>query len=94
MTTFPSAGDDDAGVRASSTPEAAPPSASTRWVIRRKAEVVEAVRDGRLSLDEACRRYALTVDEFETWRKFSERHGLPGLRATRVQHYRRRETAR
>ncbi|ATQ66728.1 MULTISPECIES: DUF1153 domain-containing protein [Methylosinus] len=85
MTTFPPAGADDAGVEELS----APPPAPTRWVIRRKAEVVEAVRDGRLSLEEACRRYALTVDEFDRWRQFIDRHGLPGLRATRVQHYRR-----
>ena len=30
-----------------------------RWVIRRKAEVVAAVRGGLLSLEEACSRYAL-----------------------------------
>jgi hypothetical protein len=35
-----------------------------RWVIRRKAEVVAAVRGGLISLEEACRRYALTVEEF------------------------------
>jgi hypothetical protein len=85
MTTFPPAGADDAGVRDHS----APPPAPTRWVIRRKAEVVAAVRDGSLTLEEACRRYALTVDEFDSWRQFIDRHGLPGLRATRVQHYRR-----
>jgi hypothetical protein len=91
MTTYPPAGADASG-RDDSTPKAALPSpATTRWVIRRKAEVVAAVRDGRLSLDEACRRYALTIDEFDSWRRFVERHGLPGLRATRVQQYRRRE---
>ena len=35
-----------------------------RWVIRRKAEVVAAVRGGLLSLDEACDRYQLTNEEF------------------------------
>jgi hypothetical protein len=34
-----------------------------RWVIRRKAVVVAAVRGGLLTLAEACTRYALTVDE-------------------------------
>ena len=33
-----------------------PPPNTKRWVIRRKAEVVAAVRGGLLSLDEACRR--------------------------------------
>jgi Protein of unknown function (DUF1153) len=31
-----------------------------RWTVRRKAEVMAAVRDGLLSLKEACRRYTLT----------------------------------
>ncbi len=65
------------------------PSPSTkRWVIRRKAEVVAAVRGGLLSLDEACERYKLTIDEFLSWQRSIDRHGLPGLRATRLQEYR------
>jgi hypothetical protein len=59
-----------------------------RWVIRRKAEVVAAVRGGLLSLEDACKRYRLTVDEFLSWQRSIERHGLPGLRATRIQDYR------
>ncbi len=59
-----------------------------RWVIRRKAEVVAAVRGGLLSLEEACKRYTLTVEEFLGWQESIDRHGLPGLRATRVQQYR------
>jgi hypothetical protein len=65
-----------------------PPPDTRRWVIRRKAEVVAAVRGGLLSLEDACRRYKLTIDEFLTWQRLIERHGLPGLRATRVQDYR------
>src|SRR5262245_6675608 len=34
-----------------------------RWVIRRKAEIVAAVRGGLLSLDDACSRYGLHSDE-------------------------------
>jgi Protein of unknown function (DUF1153) len=65
-----------------------PPVTTKRWVIRRKAEVVAAVRGGLLSLTDACARYRLTVDEFLSWQRSIERHGLPGLRATRVQEYR------
>lgn len=65
-----------------------PPPNTKRWVIRRKAEVVAAVRGGLLSLDEACRRYTLSVEEFLAWQRAIERHGLRGLRATRVQDYR------
>ena len=59
-----------------------------RWVVRRKAEVVAAVRGGLLSLDDACKRYQLTIDEFMIWQRLIDRHGLPGLRATKVQDYR------
>ena len=56
-----------------------PPPNTKRWVIRRKAEVVAAVRGGLLSLDEACRRYTLTVEEFLAWQRAIDRFGLPGL---------------
>ena len=65
-----------------------PPRNTKRWVTRRKAELVAAVRGGLLSLDEACERYALTIDEFLSLQTTLDRHGLPGLRATRVQDYR------
>ena len=65
-----------------------PPADTKRWVIRRKAEVVAAVRGGLLSLEEACTRYTLTVDEFLAWQASIDRHGLAGLRTTRIQQYR------
>jgi hypothetical protein len=65
-----------------------PAPGTTRWVVRRKAEVVAAVRGGLLSLDDACSRYMLTVEEFLAWQRSIERHGLAGLRTTRLQRYR------
>ena len=65
-----------------------PPPNTQRWVIRRKAEVVAAVRGGLLSLDEACERYSLTNEEFLGWQQSIDRHGLAGLRTTRLQQYR------
>jgi hypothetical protein len=69
-----------------------PPVTTTRWVTRRKAAVVAAVREGVLTLDEACRRYHLSVEEFTSWQRLVDRHGLPGLRATRIQEYRQPST--
>lgn len=63
---------------------------ATRWVIRRKAEVVFAVHTGLLGLNEACTRYQLTVEEFFSWQSAIEKHGLSGLRAPRAQRYRTR----
>jgi hypothetical protein len=44
----------------------------TRWVFRRKAEIVAAVSGGLLSLDEACSRYELSHEEFLSWRQAIE----------------------
>ncbi len=64
-----------------------PPPTTTRWVVRRKAEVVAAVSGGLLSVDDVCARYGLTVEEFAGWQRAIDRSGMPGLRVTRIQHY-------
>lgn len=69
-------------------PEDLPPPNTKRWVIRRKAEVVAGVRGGLISLEEACSRYSLSVDEFKSWQKLFDEHGLQGLRTTRIKDYR------
>jgi hypothetical protein len=65
-----------------------PPANTTRWVVRRKAAVVAAVQAGKITLEEALRRYQLTEEEFRAWQRAYDAHGLPGLRATRLQQYR------
>jgi len=74
------------------SPDDLPPAGTKRWVIRRKAEVVTGVRGGLISLSEACQRYRLSVDEFKSWEKLLEKHGLPGLRVTRCKKYRKLST--
>ena len=64
---------------------------TTRWVIRRKAEIVLAVHAGLLTLEEACARYRLTAEEFQSWQTAIERHGLLALRTTQLQQYRHGE---
>lgn len=66
-----------------------PPQDTHRWVVRRKATVVAAVRGGLISLEEACTRYRLSVEEFLSWQRMIERHGVQGLRVTRIQEYRK-----
>jgi len=68
--------------------ESLPPPNTKRWVVRRKAAVVAAVRGGVITIEEACRYYHLTEEEFLSWERAFERHGLAGLRTTRVQQYR------
>jgi len=64
-----------------------PPANTDRWVIRRKAEVVAAVRGGLISLDDALARYRLTAEEFLAWQKAIDHWGMQGLGTTRIQHY-------
>ena len=61
------------------TIETLPPPSTTRWVVRRKAEVVAAVNGGLLSVDEVCERYGLTPEEFAGWQRAIDRSGMPGL---------------
>ena len=70
-----------------------PPPDTRRWVVRRKAQVVAAVRGGILTLEDACRRYNLSVEEFQAWEQALSRHGLRGLRTTRLAHYRPKLTS-
>jgi len=55
------------------------PSPDTRrWVVRRKAVVVQAVRNGTITLQEACRRYSLSVEEFLGWQRRDRAIRHPG----------------
>ncbi|MGI9506429.1 MAG: DUF1153 domain-containing protein [Geminicoccaceae bacterium] len=65
-----------------------PPPETKRWVARRKAEVVAAVRAQLLTLEEACKRYNLSTEEFVGWEAAIDKHGLGGLRVTRIQDFR------
>jgi hypothetical protein len=70
-----------------SVPELPPPN-TKRWVARRKAAVVSAVRDGKMNIEDACRYYMLSTEEFAAWERAIEAHGIAGLRVTRLQVYR------
>jgi hypothetical protein len=57
-------------------------------VAQRKAEVVAAVTGGLLTVDEACERYGLSLEEFTRWQGAISSRGMRGLRVTRIQEYR------
>ncbi len=75
------------------TVEDLPPTDTKRWVTKRKASLVACIKAGLLTLEEACEKYSLSIEEFQSWQTLIESHGLRGLRATRVQHYRPAWTA-
>jgi transposase-like protein len=65
-----------------------PPPNTKRWVVRRKAAVVAAVRSGEVTIEEVCRAYQLSKEEFLSWERALEMHGLAGLHVTRLRQYR------
>jgi|SRR5215467_11463490 len=71
-----------------------PPPDTKRWVASRKAAVVTAVHDGRITMEEALNRYQLTKEELVCWQRVFESHGTRGLRATFVQQYREPQRCR
>jgi len=75
-----------------STDEQLPP--TKRWTARRKAEVLAAVRSGKITMEETMRRYQLTEEEFLVWQRAFETRGLAGLKATRLQEYREGRVAK
>jgi Protein of unknown function (DUF1153) len=64
------------------------PKPTQRWTMRRKAAVIQAVRGGWISIEEAVEMYCISVDEFLAWERNVDRYGVPGLRTTRLQIYR------
>jgi hypothetical protein len=65
-----------------------PPPNLKRWMPRSKAQVVEAVHSGAITLDEACERYALSIEEFLSWEETLDHYGPTGLRVNEMQRHR------
>ena len=65
-----------------------PPSNTKRWCTSRKALIVTGVRAGLITIEEACERYNLSIEEFLTWQELIDRYGVRGLRVTKIQEYR------
>ena len=65
-----------------------PPPDTKRWTALRKAAAVAAVSSEMITIDEVCRRYALSAEEFLSWRNTIQRHGVRGLQTTKLQNYR------
>ena len=66
-----------------------PPPETKRWTSRRKAAILIAVRAGILTREEACQRYLISQEELVRWEVAFARAGIPGLRVTTLQFYRR-----
>ncbi len=75
------------------TVDTLPPAYTTRWVPRRKAQVVCAIRGGLISRQEACDRYGISDEELFSWEKLLDDHGLRALRVTSTLRYRQATTS-
>jgi hypothetical protein len=68
--------------------ESLPTSNTGRWVTRRKAQLISAIKSGILTVEEASQRYRLTLDELAQWQASFDQFGVRGLKATLVQQIR------
>jgi hypothetical protein len=75
------------------TVESLPPADVVRWVSRRKAQLVCAIREGLISRQEACDRYNISNEELFSWEKLLGDHGPRALLVTKTQRYRRAVTS-
>jgi Protein of unknown function (DUF1153) len=58
-----------------------------RWTASRKAVIVEAVCDGKLSGADVEKLLGVSAEEFGSWSRSLDRHGVPGLRLQKLQAY-------
>jgi Protein of unknown function (DUF1153) len=65
-----------------------PPPNTNRWTAKRKLAVLEAIKTGTISLEEAGSRYALSEEELDSWSRMAGLFGPLGLRTTKLQEYR------
>jgi transposase-like protein len=65
-----------------------PPPGTRRWTARRKAQVVDAVAAGGLTLEAARRAYDLSPEELAAWKRALDRHGPQALKVTRGRGFR------
>ncbi len=67
------------------TEDELPPAGSKHWNGYQKAQVVAAVEGGLISQYEARCRYALSMEEYLTWKVILQQFGIDGLQASRAQ---------
>jgi Protein of unknown function (DUF1153) len=70
-----------------------PPTRPARWMPQTKAKVLDALFGGFISLEAACERYGLSIEECLTWQRAMKRFGVAGLQITKTQKYSRRLSA-
>ncbi|MBS0362731.1 MAG: DUF1153 domain-containing protein [Proteobacteria bacterium] len=62
-----------------------------RWTVRLKAEVVEAIRAGRVTAQDVMDHFGIAPEELAGWSRRYAAGGRSSLRVTRLQDVRARE---
>lgn len=65
-----------------------PPANTKRWVSSRKAQIVAAINGKLISVDEACKKYALSSEELISWQEALKNQGIAGLKVTKNRNHR------
>lgn len=56
-----------------------------RWTTARKAAVVSLVRQGAITIAQACEQFDLSAEEIASWERRERAYGDAGLAVTRLQ---------
>jgi len=65
-----------------------PPPDTSRWVASRKLAVVRGVAYGLMTRSEAMSIYGLSDEEFDSWVRGVEKHGMDALKVTQLKIHR------
>lgn len=55
------------------------------WTARKKSILLAAVEGNLITIDEVLKRYSMSIEEFEQWKKGLRNHGSRGLMETYTQ---------
>ena len=70
------------------------PSPGQRWTARLKAAVIKAVRAGWVTIEEVCRLYNISVDEFLAWERDIDRNWVADHSLSNLSRHRHTEELR
>ena len=59
-------------------------STEMRWTAKRKAQIVVAVRAGRVTAEDMERQHGISAEELAAWVRDYDAHGLAGLLTTKL----------
>lgn len=59
-----------------------------KWTIKRKKGVLDQIDSGAIDEIQAFQFYGTTRQELDEWRRMIDKHGIKGLRVTKLTKYR------